>query len=122
MTEINVLNENTIKMTKSRENGDSIQDELGSMVEENEILLFMKGNRLMPHCGFSAQVINLLAKHTDSFVTVDVLADQEIRKGIKEFSNWPTIPQLYVKGKFIGGCDIITELHEEGELEAVLKG
>ena len=121
MTEINVLNDNTIKMSKSRTHGDSIQDELGSMIHENEILLFMKGNRLMPHCGFSSQVVNLLTKHTEAFVTVDVLADPEIRKGIKDYSNWPTIPQLYVKGKFIGGCDIITELHEEGELEAILK-
>jgi monothiol glutaredoxin len=121
MTEFNVIDENEIKKSKSRENGNSIHEELESMIQENEILLFMKGNRLMPQCGFSAHVVGLLEQHRQDYVTFDVLSDQEVRQGIKEFSNWPTIPQLYVNGKFVGGCDIVTEMAEEGELEELLK-
>ena len=109
-----------IKKSKSRENGDTLQDELASMIEENKVLLFMKGNRLMPQCGFSAHVIGLLEQHQADYVTFDILQDMEVRQGLKEYSNWPTYPQLYVGGKFIGGCDIVNELEEDGELGEVL--
>lgn len=109
-----------IKKSKSRENGDTLQDELASMIEENKVLLFMKGNRLMPQCGFSAHVIGLLEQHQADYVTFDILQDMEVRQGLKEFSNWPTYPQLYVGGKFVGGCDIVNELEEDGELAEVL--
>ena len=111
-----------IKKSKSRENGDTLQDELASMIEENKVLLFMKGNRLMPQCGFSAHVIGLLEQHQADYVTFDILQDMEVRQGLKEFSNWPTYPQLYVGGKFVGGCDIVNELEEDGELSDVLNG
>ncbi len=109
-----------IKKSKSRENGDSLQDELACMIEENKVLLFMKGNRLMPQCGFSAHVIGLLEQHQADYVTFDILQDTEVRQGLKEYSNWPTYPQLYVGGKFVGGCDIVNELEEDGELADVL--
>jgi len=111
-----------VKKSKSRANGDSLQEELTSMIEENKIILFMKGNKLMPQCGFSAHVIGLLEQHQAEYVTCDILQDMDIRQGLKEYSNWPTYPQLYVSGKFIGGCDIVNELEEDGELADVLKG
>ena len=84
---------------------------------ENEVLLFMKGTPVFPQCGFSAAVVQVLSELGVKFKAVDVLKDPEVRQGIKEFSNWPTIPQLYVKGEFVGGCDIIKEMFEQGELE-----
>ncbi|MCJ8344069.1 Grx4 family monothiol glutaredoxin [bacterium] len=92
------------------------------MVSDNEIVLFMKGNRQFPQCGFSAHVVGIISQHVEAFVTVDILADQEIRQGMKEYSKWPTYPQLYVKGKFVGGCDIMTELEEDGEFKDILQG
>jgi monothiol glutaredoxin len=91
------------------------------MIDKNKVLLFMKGNKSIPQCGFSSRVVGVLKSEGVAFETVNVLADPEIREGIKQFSNWPTIPQLYVNGKFIGGCDIITEMHESGELATELK-
>lgn len=91
-----------------------------SQIEENEIILYMKGSKEMPMCGFSAQVVGILNSYDVDFETVDVLLDPEIRQGIKDFSNWPTIPQLYVKGQFVGGCDICSEMHENGELEPIV--
>ena len=85
-------------------------------VESNDIVLFMKGTPAMPQCGFSATVIHILDHLGAKYKGVNVLADPEIRQGIKDFSNWPTIPQLYVKGEFVGGCDIIKEMFENGEL------
>ncbi|MCO4784119.1 MAG: Grx4 family monothiol glutaredoxin [Candidatus Cloacimonetes bacterium] len=119
MTSI-LVNNNKINLSKSRANGDTLKDELESMVSENDVLLFMKGNKQFPQCGFSAHVVGLISQHTSDFVTVDILADQEIRQGMKEFSNWPTYPQLYVKGKFVGGCDIMTELEEDGDFKDIL--
>ena len=81
----------------------------------------MKGTRESPQCGFSAQVINVLKSYNVPFETIDVLADYDIREGIKEYTNWPTIPQLYIKGQFIGGCDITMEMHRKGELAEPLK-
>ena len=94
----------------------NVNEQIQEMVNSNSILLFMKGNRQAPQCGFSARVIELLDAILPDYETVDVLADPAIRDGIKTFSSWPTIPQLYVNGEFIGGCDIITEMAASGEL------
>jgi monothiol glutaredoxin len=90
-------------------------------IDSNNIVLFMKGNAKFPQCGFSALVVQILRDADVVFKDINVLLDPELRQGIKEFSDWPTIPQLYVKGEFIGGCDIIKEMAEEGELEALFK-
>jgi monothiol glutaredoxin len=92
-------------------------DTIQSEVDNNEVVLFMKGSPMMPQCGFSAAVVQSLTMMGIKFKGVDVLADMEVRQGIKDFSNWPTIPQLYVKGEFVGGCDIVREMHESGELK-----
>ena len=96
-------------------------DKIAKDVAENDVLLFMKGTPVMPQCGFSAAVVQILSEVGVKFKAVNVLADAEIRQGIKEFSNWPTIPQLYVKGEFVGGCDIVKEMFENGELDTFLK-
>ena len=96
------------------------QDRIAKDVADNEVLLFMKGTPVFPQCGFSAAVVQILSELGVKFKAVDVLKDAEIRQGIKEFSNWPTIPQLYVKGEFVGGCDIVKEMFEAGELDAFL--
>lgn len=98
-----------------------IQETIKKQIEDNKIILFMKGNKQVPQCGFSAQVVQILNSYDVPYETVDVLLDPEIRQGIKDFSNWPTIPQLYVSGQFIGGCDICTEMYQNGELEGVVK-
>ena len=95
----------------------SIQSEL----DANDVVLFMKGTPVFPQCGFSAMVVQVLSHIGVKFKGVDVLADDSVRNGIKEFSNWPTIPQLYVKGEFIGGCDIVREMYEAGELQETFK-
>ena len=94
-----------------------VQAEIKQTVDENPIVLFMKGNPTFPQCGFSAQVAGIMGQLKVPYVGVNVLADPEVRQGIKEFSNWPTIPQLYIKGEFIGGCDIATQLYESGDLQ-----
>ncbi len=99
---------------------DETRRQIQSTIDSDRVVLFMKGNRHAPQCGFSAQVIQLLNLHLDDYTTVDVLQDPAVREGIKDFSNWPTIPQLYVGGEFIGGCDIITELQQDGELKAAV--
>ena len=88
-------------------------------VKNNDVVLFMKGTKMMPQCGFSSRVAGVLNYMGVDFTDVNVLADAEIRQGIKDFSDWPTIPQLYVKGEFIGGCDIVTEMTLSGELDAL---
>jgi monothiol glutaredoxin len=90
-------------------------------ISENPVVLYMKGTPVFPQCGFSAAVVQVLTHMGVKFKGVDVLSDPEIRQGIKEFSSWPTIPQLYVKGEFVGGCDIIREMYETGELQTLLK-
>lgn len=90
------------------------------LIASGDVVLFMKGSRLFPQCGFSATVSQILASLLPEYETVDVLADPEIRSGIKEFSDWPTIPQLYIRGKFVGGCDIVRELHASGELRELI--
>lgn len=89
-------------------------------IEANPVTLFMKGTADQPMCGFSAQVVHVLKGYGVPFHTINVLDDYDLREGIKEFTNWPTIPQLYVKGKFVGGCDITMELHRKGELAPIL--
>ena len=95
----------------------SAQDKIKQQVTGNPIVLYMKGTPDAPMCGFSAAAVQILeACGVENVATVDVLSDQDVRQGIKEFSNWPTIPQLYVKGEFVGGCDIVKEMFETGEL------
>ena len=96
-------------------------DQIKDTVSKNDVVLFMKGTRMMPQCGFSSKVAGVLNYMGVEFADVNVLADPEIRQGIKDFSDWPTIPQLYVKGEFVGGCDIITEMTLSGELDALLE-
>jgi monothiol glutaredoxin len=90
-------------------------------IEKNDVVLFMKGTKMMPQCGFSSRVAGVLNFMGVEFQDVNVLADAEIRQGIKDFSDWPTIPQLYVKGEFVGGCDIVTEMTLSGELDQLLE-
>jgi len=90
-------------------------------VDENDVVLFMKGTPMFPQCGFSAAVAHALTTLEVKFKGVDVLEDGELRQGIKEFTNWPTIPQLYVKGEFVGGCDIVREMYETGELQKLFE-
>ena len=94
----------------------SVHDRIQSEVSGNDVLLFMKGTPVFPQCGFSAAVVQILSNTGVKFKAIDVLKDPEIRQGIKDFSNWPTIPQLYVKGEFVGGCDILREMYENEEL------
>ena len=96
---------------------DRIRDEIG----KNDVLLFMKGTPVFPQCGFSAAVVEVLSELGVKFHGVNILVDPELRDGIKQFSQWPTIPQLYVKGEFVGGCDIIREMFQAGEMEGLLK-
>ena len=97
-----------------------IYDKIQNLIDENEVMLFMKGTPDMPQCGFSAAVVGVLNHIGVNFNSTNVLQDEEIRQGIKEFSDWPTIPQLYVQKEFVGGCDIIREMHENGELVKLL--
>lgn len=90
-------------------------------IHNNDIVLYMKGTPVFPQCGFSAAVAQIMAVLGAQYHAVDVLQDSEIRQGIKDFTNWPTIPQLYVKGEFVGGCDIIREMYESGELQQLLR-
>jgi len=98
----------------------SINEKIKDIINKNNVVLFMKGTPEMPQCGFSMTVSNILKELKVKFSSVNVLADPEIRQGIKDFSNWPTVPQLYVKGEFIGGCDIAKEMYENGELKKKL--
>ena len=98
----------------------STQDEIKQQVTGNGIILYMKGTPQAPQCGFSGKSVQLLQACGAEFASVNVLADPEIRDGIKQYSNWPTIPQLYIKGEFIGGCDIITDLYQKGELQKLV--
>ncbi|NKB61449.1 MAG: Grx4 family monothiol glutaredoxin [Gammaproteobacteria bacterium] len=98
-----------------------VQEKLKEVIESNEVILFMKGSPDFPQCGFSGRTAQILQACEVPFASVDVLADSAVRDGIKEYSNWPTVPQLYVRGEFVGGCDIMTEMYESGELIKVLK-
>ena len=99
----------------------SIIEQIENIINSNNVVLFMKGTKTAPQCGFSATVVQIIGALGVNFYDVDVLKNQEIRQGIKDFSDWPTIPQLYVKGQFIGGCDIVREMYQNGELINLLK-
>jgi monothiol glutaredoxin len=98
----------------------ALKAQIDTLIAGSDVVLFMKGNRAQPQCGFSARVVQMLDAIVSDYETVDVLSDPAIRDGIKEYSNWPTIPQLYVRGEFIGGCDIVTEMFQEGELQPLV--
>ena len=98
----------------------SANDRIAELVKNNDVVLFMKGTALFPQCGFSSRAIAILDRLEAKYETVDVLQDPEIRQGIKEYSEWPTIPQLYVRGEFVGGSDIMMEMFESGELQELL--
>jgi monothiol glutaredoxin len=97
----------------------TIEDRIKSDITANRVMLYMKGTALFPQCGFSARVVQILSHMNVPFQTANVLEDPELRDGVKQFSSWPTIPQLYVDGEFVGGCDIITEMFQSGELEGL---
>lgn len=100
---------------------DTTKEKIDSIIQNNDVVLFMKGDATMPMCGFSAAVVQILAHMGVEYQDVNVLEDQDIREGIKEYSDWPTIPQLYIKQEFIGGCDIVREMYMAGELQELLK-
>ena len=99
----------------------TVHDRIQQEITDTPVVLFMKGSPVFPQCGFSAAVVQILSQLGVKFKGVDVLSDPQVRQGIKEFSSWPTIPQLYVKGEFVGGCDIVREMYETGELQQVLE-
>ena len=101
--------------------GNKIQESIKSVVESNDVVLFMKGTKETPQCGFSNAIVNILSFMNLDFKDVNVLDDDDLREGVKIFTDWPTIPQLYVKGEFVGGCDIIQDMYKSGELSEVLK-
>ena len=101
---------------------DDIKTRIEQLIHANRVMLFMKGTKQFPACGFSNAVVQILKKEGATFETFNILSDPDMRQGLKEYSNWPTYPQLYVGGKFVGGCDIVTEMHQNGELATVLKG
>jgi monothiol glutaredoxin len=97
------------------------RDRIDDTVKSNDVMLFMKGTPVFPQCGFSAATVQILSYFGVKFQSVNVLEDEEVRQGIKEYSDWPTIPQLYVKGEFVGGCDIVREMAESGELDQLFR-
>ncbi len=99
---------------------DDVRTRIEDLIKSHKVMLFMKGTRQFPACGFSNTVVQILKKEGAAFETFNILADAEIRQGLKDYSSWPTYPQLYVDGKFVGGCDIVTEMHQAGELKALL--
>ena len=99
---------------------ENVRERIQGIIDGNDVVLFMKGTKHFPQCGFSATVVEVLRRSGSEFQDINVLEDPAIRQGIKEFTNWPTIPQLYVRGKFVGGCDIVREMFEKGELDSVL--
>ena len=99
---------------------EALRERIKNTIESHKVVLFMKGNKNFPQCGFSAQVLGLLKANGVAFKDVNILSDADLRTGLKEYSNWPTFPQLYVDGKLVGGCDIVMSLNESGELKSVL--
>lgn len=98
-----------------------VKERIDSLINENKIMVFMKGSKLMPMCGFSNNVVQIINTLGVPYETFDILEDQEIRQGIKEYSNWPTIPQVYINGEFVGGSDIMIELYQKGELQQMVE-
>jgi monothiol glutaredoxin len=110
-------------LLKSEAAMSDVKNWIKETVTGNPVVLFMKGTAQFPQCGFSGKAIQLLkASGAENIVTVNVLEDPEVRQGIKDYSNWPTVPQLYIKGEFVGGSDIMTEMYESGELQSLIKG
>ena len=99
----------------------ALRTRLESLINGHKVMLFMKGTKHFPACGFSNAVVQILGKEGVPFETFNILSDADVRQGLKDYSSWPTYPQLYVDGKFVGGCDIVTEMHQNGELATVLK-
>ncbi|HET7544384.1 MAG TPA: Grx4 family monothiol glutaredoxin [Polyangiaceae bacterium] len=99
----------------------TLRERIVSTIESKPVVLFMKGNKRLPQCGFSAQVVGILTRENVDFLDIDVLADPELRQGLKEYSSWPTFPQLYIGGKLVGGADIVTAMSQSGELGRMLK-
>jgi len=100
----------------------ALLEQIKTTIDQNQVVLFMKGSRLFPQCGFSAQVVDILKRLEVPFKDVNILKDQALRDGMKEYSEWPTFPQLYVGGQLVGGCDIVNQLYASGELEKLVKG
>ena len=98
-----------------------VKERIDNLVNQNKIVVFMKGSKLMPQCGFSNNVVQILNTLGVPFETVDILADQDLRQGIKEYSNWPTIPQVYINGEFVGGSDILIEMYQSGDLQQMVE-
>src|SRR6202011_4919786 len=107
--------------TRTQQMDITVQDRIRQEITAAPVVLFMKGTPVFPQCGFSAAVVQILSHMGVKFKGVDVLSDPSVRQGVKEFSNWPTVPQLYVKGEFVGGCDIVREMFETGELKTLLE-
>ena len=116
----NVLNNEVQEITADK--NQDLKGQIEGLLNSSKVVLFMKGNAEAPQCGFSANTVSILRKVGVSFKTFNILNDPEIRQGLKEFSNWPTYPQLYIGGRLIGGNDIVTEMHQSGELQEFLKG
>ena len=117
-----ILNEDaaTKEINPSEVSGD-LKERIEAVINSDKVVLFMKGNEQFPQCGFSANTVAILKHIGTKFSTFDILQDMDIRQGLKEYSNWPTFPQLYLKGKLVGGNDIITEMYESGDLQEALK-
>lgn len=107
----------TEKAIYNAEDEDDMREAIETAIDDNEIIIFMKGNKQMPQCGYSARAVKAVSLYEDEFETVDVLRDERVREVLEEVSDWPTIPQVFVGGEFLGGSDIVVEMHEEGELE-----
>jgi len=116
----NEMGESSLEGT-THVSGSGIQHQIAEQIKKYPILLYMKGNRTFPQCGFSKAIVDILNQCNVTYETIDVLEKSEIREGIKDYSDWPTIPQLYVSGKFIGGCDIVREMFSKGELEPLIR-
>ena len=101
---------------------EALREKIKSTIESKKVVLFMKGSRTFPQCGFSAHVVGILKQHAVDFRDVNILTDPDLRQGLKEYSNWPTFPQLYVDGKLVGGADIVSSMNDSGELSGVLGG
>ena len=108
------------KAIQEENKGGDLNERIKTLINSSKVFLFMKGNPQMPQCGFSANVVGILNAMNANYNTFDILSDMDIRQGVKEFSNWPTFPQLYVNGQLVGGNDIVMEMYEAGELETVL--
>lgn len=115
--DLNLLRKKVFK----KKNIMSVKEQIEKTISENDVVLYMKGTPVFPQCGFSSTVVQVFDYLGVEYASVNVLEDMDIRQGIKEFNNWPTIPQVFVKGEFIGGCDIVREMFENGELKAILK-